>query len=137
MICCMATADLDTEQKENQTPFSFRFFFPLFYFVRCFLYLHFKCYPDSSLFPPPALLPYPPTPTSWAGERAQPLKARLTTRLPFLSGASSSLPDLESLVPISSICSMLYNLGEITGSASILLIRSYPESTWNSWNVSP
>jgi hypothetical protein len=32
---------------------------------------------------------------------------------------------------------MLYNLGEITGSASILLIRSYPESTWNSWNVSP
>jgi hypothetical protein len=30
-----------------------------------FLYLHFKCCPKSPLYPPPALLPYPPTPTSW------------------------------------------------------------------------
>jgi hypothetical protein len=37
----------------------------LFYFIRYFLYLHFKCYPKSSLYPPLALLPYPPTPTSW------------------------------------------------------------------------
>ena len=34
-------------------------------FISYFLYLHFKCYPESSLYPPPALLPYPPTPTSW------------------------------------------------------------------------
>ena len=34
-------------------------------FIRYFLYLHFKCYPKSSLYPPLALLPYPPTPTSW------------------------------------------------------------------------
>jgi hypothetical protein len=36
-------------------------------FMRYFLHLHFKCYPESSLYtpPPPALLPYPPTPTSW------------------------------------------------------------------------
>jgi hypothetical protein len=34
-------------------------------FIRYFLYLHFKCYPESFLYPPPALLPYPPTPTSW------------------------------------------------------------------------
>ena len=27
--------------------------------------LHFKCYPGSSLYALPALLPYPPTPTSW------------------------------------------------------------------------
>jgi hypothetical protein len=42
--------------------------FPLFFliiFIRYFLYLHFKCYLKSSVYPPPALLPYPPTPTSW------------------------------------------------------------------------
>jgi hypothetical protein len=33
--------------------------------IRYFLYIHFKCYPKSSLYPPPALLPYSPTPTSW------------------------------------------------------------------------
>ena len=37
----------------------------LLFFFRYFLYLHFKCYPKSSLYPPSALLPYPPTPTSW------------------------------------------------------------------------
>jgi hypothetical protein len=36
----------------------------LFVFVY-FLYLHFKCYPESSLYLPPALLPNPPTPASW------------------------------------------------------------------------
>ena len=35
------------------------------FFIRYFLHLHFKCYPESPLYPPPALLPYPPTPTSW------------------------------------------------------------------------
>jgi hypothetical protein len=35
------------------------------FFLRYFLYLHFKCYPESPLYPPPALLPYLPTPTSW------------------------------------------------------------------------
>ena len=34
-------------------------------FIRYFLHLYFKCYPESSLYPPPALLPYPPTPNSW------------------------------------------------------------------------
>jgi hypothetical protein len=37
----------------------------LFCIIRYFLYLHFKYYPKSSLYPPPTLLPYPPTPTSW------------------------------------------------------------------------
>ena len=36
------------------------------FFVRYFLHCHFKCYPKSHLYPPPALLPYPPTPTSWS-----------------------------------------------------------------------
>jgi hypothetical protein len=35
------------------------------FFIRYFLHLHFKCYPQSPLYPPPALLPYLPTPTSW------------------------------------------------------------------------
>jgi hypothetical protein len=34
-------------------------------FFRYFLYLHFKCYPQRLLYPPPALLPNPPTPASW------------------------------------------------------------------------
>jgi hypothetical protein len=32
-----------------------------YFFIRYFLYLHFKCYPESPLYPSPALLPYPPT----------------------------------------------------------------------------
>jgi hypothetical protein len=35
------------------------------FFIRYFLHLHFKSYPKSPLYPPPALLPYPLTPTSW------------------------------------------------------------------------
>jgi hypothetical protein len=30
------------------------------FFIRYFLHLHFKCYPESPLFPPLALLPNPP-----------------------------------------------------------------------------
>ena len=35
------------------------------FFIRYFLHLHFTCYPESPLYPPPALLPKPPTPLSW------------------------------------------------------------------------
>jgi hypothetical protein len=35
------------------------------FFIRYFLHLHFKCYSKSPLYPPPALLPYPLTPTFW------------------------------------------------------------------------
>jgi hypothetical protein len=35
------------------------------FFIRYFLYLHFKCYPESSLYPHPALFSYPPNLTSW------------------------------------------------------------------------
>jgi hypothetical protein len=35
------------------------------FFIRYFLYIHFKCYPESSLCHPSTLLPSPPTPTSW------------------------------------------------------------------------
>jgi hypothetical protein len=37
----------------------------IFFFIRYFLYLHFKCYPQSPIYPPPALLPNPPTSASW------------------------------------------------------------------------
>jgi hypothetical protein len=36
------------------------------FFIRYFLHLHFKCYLKSPLYPPPALLPNPPTLASWA-----------------------------------------------------------------------
>jgi hypothetical protein len=39
------------------------FFF--FLFIKYFLHLHVKCYPQSPLYPPSALLPNPPTPASW------------------------------------------------------------------------
>jgi hypothetical protein len=35
------------------------------FIIRYFLYIHFKCYPEISLYPPSTLLPYPPTPASW------------------------------------------------------------------------
>jgi hypothetical protein len=42
------------------------FFYYFFKFsIRYFLYLHFKCYAESPLYPPSALLPYPLSPTSW------------------------------------------------------------------------
>jgi hypothetical protein len=44
--------------------FKFKFYFIFSIFIRYFFHLHFKCYPQSSLFPPPALLPNPPTPAS-------------------------------------------------------------------------
>jgi hypothetical protein len=43
--------------------FSQSFFFQCF--IRYFLDLHFKCYPEIPLYTPPIQLPYWPTPTSW------------------------------------------------------------------------
>jgi hypothetical protein len=37
-----------------------------FIFIGHFLHLLFKCYFKSPLYPPPALLPNPPTPASWS-----------------------------------------------------------------------
>jgi hypothetical protein len=50
---------------------SFTFFLHLVlnffsFFIIYFLYLHFKCYPESPLYPPPALIPNPPIPASWS-----------------------------------------------------------------------
>jgi hypothetical protein len=35
-------------------------------FIRYFLHLHFKCYPQSPLCPPPTQLLNPPSPASWS-----------------------------------------------------------------------
>jgi hypothetical protein len=52
-----------TSLKQFHTSFSFFFSFLLDIF---FIYISiFKCYPKSSLYPHPALLPYPSTPASW------------------------------------------------------------------------
>jgi hypothetical protein len=48
----------------NHSPFSIQDLFKKI-ITRYFLHLHFKCYTQSPLYPPPALLPNPPTPTSW------------------------------------------------------------------------
>jgi len=40
------------------------FYFKI-HFIRYFLHLNFKCYPQSPLYPPPTMLPNPPTPDSW------------------------------------------------------------------------
>jgi hypothetical protein len=49
----------------DMTSFYFILTFP--FFINYFLHLHFKCYPQSSLYPPPipSLLPNPPTLVSW------------------------------------------------------------------------
>jgi hypothetical protein len=41
------------------------FLFKEFLFIRYFLHLHFKCYPESPLYPPSALLHNLPIPASW------------------------------------------------------------------------
>jgi hypothetical protein len=41
------------------------FVFMSIFLIRYFLYIHFICYPKSSLYPSSSLLPYPPTPASW------------------------------------------------------------------------
>jgi hypothetical protein len=42
-------------------------FYGLQFFIRYFLHLHFKCYPQSPLYHARALLPYQATPASWHG----------------------------------------------------------------------
>jgi hypothetical protein len=49
----------------NRSKCSFCSFSFFLFLIRYFLHLHFKCYPESPLYPPPTLLPNPPTPTSW------------------------------------------------------------------------
>ena len=56
-ICKDSVVSADQSSEDEITFFSI--------FIRYFLHLHFKCYLESPLYPPPALLPNPPTPASW------------------------------------------------------------------------
>jgi hypothetical protein len=62
---------LSSETLKKETPFNFSqsIYYATFFLkgilIRYFLHLHFKCHPQSSLYPPPALVPNPPTPGSW------------------------------------------------------------------------
>jgi hypothetical protein len=60
----MVLASWAAQEWPRMLPLTFLKFY-LFIFIRYFLYIHFKCYPESSLYSPSALLPYPPTPASW------------------------------------------------------------------------
>ena len=69
-ILCLACSLFNSSSKNYPSRMA-SFLFPsamlLFFqfFIRYFLHLHFKCYPESPLYPPPALLPNLPTPASW------------------------------------------------------------------------
>ena len=53
------------QEETNIAIFNDNYFFFSNSFIRYFLHLHFKCYPESPLYPPPVLLLNPPTPASW------------------------------------------------------------------------
>jgi hypothetical protein len=44
---------------------SIYFFEFISFLLDIFFILHFKCYPESPLYPPPTLIPNSSTPTSW------------------------------------------------------------------------
>ena len=67
LTCRMVNTHHQTSQLTPLHSATKLLFLFLFCFVfRYFLHLHFKCYLESPLYPPlSALLPYPPTQTSW------------------------------------------------------------------------
>ena len=56
----------DLEKIKGKADLKYSFFKKLFqFFIRYFLHLHFKYYPESPLYLLHTLLPYPPTPNFW------------------------------------------------------------------------
>jgi hypothetical protein len=67
-LCCLLMAEIHIGATISFLLYAFlhEILFIPHIFIRYFLHLRFKCYPKSPLYPPPpALLPYPLTPTSW------------------------------------------------------------------------
>ena len=62
---CLRAFFTDGWKLKKNFIFLFFYFSHSHFFIWYFLHLHFKCYLESLLNPFPALLPYPPTPTSW------------------------------------------------------------------------
>ena len=96
-------------------------FFLLFLLDIFFIYIsNFKCYHKSSLYPPLALLPYPPTPTSWPWNspvmghikfaRLKGLSSQWGPTRP--SSATYAARDTSSGVLISSYCCSTYRVAD-------------------------
>jgi hypothetical protein len=81
-----------------------------FFFIGYFLYLYFKCYPESSLYPPPALLPYPPTPTSWPWH--SPVLGHIKFARPRGLSSQYVARDMSSGVLVSSYCCSTYRVAD-------------------------
>jgi hypothetical protein len=64
IISCFSYLSHNCNKKPSKKQSLLGFFLIKKNFIRYF-YIHFKCYPESSLYPPSALLPYPPTLVSW------------------------------------------------------------------------
>jgi hypothetical protein len=67
-MCTLSVSNITGEKhntilSEIWIQFNFSFFKTIF--IRYFLHLHLKCYPESPLYPPPTLLPKLPTPAFW------------------------------------------------------------------------
>jgi hypothetical protein len=96
------------------------FFFNLFFLIRHFLYIHFKCYPESSLYPPSTLLPYLPTPASWPWH--SPVLGHIKFAIPRglsslwwpsrPSSATNAARDMSSGVLVSSYCCSTYRVAD-------------------------
>jgi hypothetical protein len=88
--------------------------------IRYFLYIHFECYPESSLYPPSALLPYPPTPPSWPWH--SPVLGHIKFAIPRglssqwwptrPSSATYAARDMTSGVLVSSYCCSTYRVAD-------------------------
>jgi hypothetical protein len=89
-------------------------------FIRYFLHLHFKSYPKSPLYPHPALLPYPLTPTSWPWHfpvlghikfaRSRGLSSQWWPTRP--SSATYAARDMSSVGMVSSYCCSTYRVAD-------------------------
>jgi hypothetical protein len=91
-----------------------------FFFIRYFLHLHFKCYPKSSLYHPPALLPFLLTPISWPWRSpvlrhikfARPMGLSAQWWLTRPSSDTHAARDKSSGVLVSSYCCSTYRVAD-------------------------
>jgi hypothetical protein len=105
-------------------------FFLILFFIRYFLYIHFKCYPESSLYPPSTLLPYPLTPSSWPWH--SPVLGHIKFAIPRglssqwwptrPSSATYATRDTTSGVLVSSYCCSTYRVAVPFSSLGISLV---------------
>jgi hypothetical protein len=86
------------------------FFSILKFFIRYFLHLYFKCYSESPLYPPSALLPNPPTPPSWLWH--SPVLGHMIFTRPRASPLHMQLETQFCGVLVSSYCCSSYRVAD-------------------------